>query len=313
MEKIIIIVGPTAVGKTDLSIQLAKKYDGEIINGDSMQVYQHLDIGTAKPTATERDGVPHHLLDFLPENESFSAAKFQEMARIKISDILSRGKLPIVVGGTGLYIEALIYDVSHGGEATPSPKFRKKCHELVSKIGNQGLWEKLASIDPESAERIHPNNVRRVIRALEVYEQTGEKFSKYQKERQQRKPLYDTLIIGLDTDRQLLYERINERVQLMMASGLEREVRTLYEKFSETAPAFKGIGYREFLPYFSREINLAEVMANIQKNSRHYAKRQLTWFRNRLPVDHWYNLIEQPTASKQLARDVTNFLEAGEL
>ncbi|WP_018658718.1 tRNA (adenosine(37)-N6)-dimethylallyltransferase MiaA [Allofustis seminis] len=311
MKKVIVVVGPTAVGKTSLSIELAQTFNGEIISGDSMQVYKNLNIGTAKVTEEEMAGIPHYLLSFLPEDADYSVSQFQAIAREKIDFIHSQNKIPIIVGGTGLYIESLLYDVTHGGGAAPLPEYRAQLKSFALTNGNHALWEKLNAIDPQAAINIHENNVHRIIRALEVYEQTGMIYSAYQGQRQKKYLLYDAFIIGLNTDRQLLYQRINQRVDAMMDEGLVEEATCLFEKVAETSQAFKGIGYQEFIPYFHGAINLNDVRTNIKQNSRHYAKRQLTWFRNRLNDVHWYDLVQHPQDKKHLLLQLNKFLKEG--
>lgn len=307
-QKIVLIVGPTAVGKTALSIDLAKRFNGEIINGDSMQVYQGLDIGTAKIKESEKDGIPHHLLDILKADQAYSASHFQDQARQCIQDIAIRRRLPIVVGGTGLYIEALIYDVSHGGQQASDPAYRRRLQALEADQGGAYLWEVLNEKDPQAAAKIHPNNSQRLIRALEVIHQTGQPFSALQDERQPANCLYDCFIIGLNTDRSILYQRINQRVDDMMEAGLLEEARHLFNRYGDQAPAAKGIGYKEFFPYFKNEITLDQALADLKQASRRYAKRQLTWFRNRTPVDVWVDLVQDEEADQALYNQLEAFL-----
>lgn len=302
------LVGPTAVGKTALAIDIAKKFDGEVISGDSMQIYKGLDIGTAKVTEEEADGIVHHLIDEKRAEESYTVSEFQSSSALTIQEIANRAKLPIIVGGTGLYIESLLYDVSHGGEADPDPSFRKEMEAIAEKNGKEELWDRLHEIDPLSAENIHPNNLRRVIRALEVYETTGKQFSAYQKERTQKEEKYDALVIGLNTDRALLYERIDERVDWMIEQGLLKEAKKLWEIVDRDAQSAKGIGYKELFPYFEDRIGLEDAVIQIKQNSRRYAKRQLTWFRNRLTVDEWFDLIQEPNQEIKCMKLISNFL-----
>ena len=310
-DKIIVIVGPTAVGKTDFSIELAKRFNGEVVSGDSMQIYKKLDIGTAKATPEEMDGIPHHLIDIKEIDESYSVSDFQEDASKKIDEITSSGKVPIIVGGTGLYIESLLYPVSHSGEAEPNFELRNELEEYVKENGNQGLWERLNKIDPDAAEKIHPNNVRRVIRALEVYYETGRLFSSFQNERKKKDSIYDAYIICLNTDRSLLYERINKRVDIMMEEGLLEEAQELWKKLGPEpkAQSTKGIGYQELFPYFNDESSLDEAVAKIKQNSRRYAKRQLTWFRNRLENVHWYDFVLKPEQKEESFIKIKDFLK----
>lgn len=308
MEKVIVIVGPTAVGKTALGVELAQLFSGEVISGDSMQVYRGLDIGTAKVTDAEKESVPHHLIDVRDVDEPYTASDFQQMGRAKINEITAREHIPIVVGGTGLYIESLLYNMSHG-ETDPDPDFRTEMEALAEKESRQFVWEKLEAIDPEAADNIHPNNLVRTIRALEVHHVTGQKFSDYKKQQNERQPLYDTFIIGLNTDRELLYNRINQRVDLMMADGLIDEARWLDCAVSRDAQSIRGIGYKELFAYFDGEIELQEATSDIKQASRHYAKRQLTWFRNKTAVDLWVNLVEYPEELEQIKQAVRMFLK----
>lgn len=306
-DKIIVIVGPTAVGKTALSIELAKTFNGELINGDSMQVYRGLDIGTAKVTEEEAEGLPHHLIDIKDPIDPFSVSDFKEAASQKIREITERGKLPIIVGGTGLYIESLLFDISHGGEAKPNQAFRDEMDRLAREYGRESLHEKLREKDPASAEQIHPNNVRRVIRALEVIHETGQPFSKYQSEKK-KEPLYDAFVIGLTTDRAVLYDRINRRVDLMIESGLLDEAEELIRRVPENAQSLKGIGYKELIPYIEGSMPLEEAVDMIKQHSRNYAKRQLTWFRNRFEIDQWADLIEHPESIDTLKSQIKDHI-----
>ena len=307
-EKILIIVGPTAVGKTALSIELAEEFSGEVISGDSMQVYKHLDIGTAKVTAEEMQEIPHHLIDILDINDEYSASDFQKQAKALIKDISQKGQLPIVAGGTGLYIESLIYDVSHGGSSPKNDRFRQEMEDFALSHGKLALWSKLEARDSQAAAKIHHNNQPRVIRALEVIHETGRKFSDFQTEREDNDLIYDSFIVALDTDREQLYDRINHRVDVMMEQGLLDEARMLYQKSRTDAPARRGIGYKEFFPYFNGEKSLDEAVEQLKQNSRRYAKRQLTWFRNRTPVDLWVDVGDEPCPMAEIKQRIGKFL-----
>jgi len=307
-KKVLVIVGPTAVGKTTLGVYLAKKYNGEVISGDSMQIYKDLDIGTAKVTNEESGGIPHYLIDEKEIDESYSVSEFQKRGRALIEDISIRGKLPIIVGGTGLYIESLLFNISHGGDAEPDYELRKKLEKIAEEKGNRVLWEQLNSIDEKAAENIHPNNIKRVVRALEVYYVTGEKYSVFQNERNNKTRVYDTKIVGLNTDRTLLYERINQRVDQMIEDGLIEEAKMLYEKAVENAQSTKAIGYKEFFNYFDGEEKYEEALSSVKQNSRRFAKRQLTWFRNRIEVDIWANLIEHPNELSDIEKSIDEFM-----
>lgn len=301
--KVIAIVGPTAVGKTSLSIELAKQFNGEIISGDSMQVYRGLDIGTAKVTAEEMEGIPHHLIDVRDVDESYSAADFQKAARKAIQEISDRGKLPIIVGGTGLYIQSLLWDYKLGNEGELEDDFlRAKYEAFAEENGNLALWEKLQLTDPLAAEKIHYNNRKKMIRALEVFELTGHSILE---PKEQPKELYDSFLIGLNTDRSILYQRINQRVDLMVEQGLLEEAKNLAK--NPTVQAAQGIGYKEFFPYLSGGSSLEAALEEVKLHSRRYAKRQLTWFRNRMSV-HWYDLIQQPEKIDEIKREIATWL-----
>ncbi|MBM6614218.1 tRNA (adenosine(37)-N6)-dimethylallyltransferase MiaA [Desemzia sp. RIT804] len=307
--KILVIVGPTAVGKTNLSIEIAKEMNGEIISGDSMQIYKGLDIGTAKITPEEMEGIPHYLIDEVEPWDSYTVTVFQKRAKKLIQQITAKGKTPIIVGGTGLYIESLLYDVSYGGEGQTDLVFRDEKEAVAKEKGNLYLWEELKGIDPEAAQKIHYNNRRRVIRALEVFYVTGELFSSYQNERQQKESVYEAKIIGLDTARSVLYDRINSRVDQMVAAGLEKEAYQIVEQGWENMQAAKGIGYKEWFSYFKGEESIEDVVEQIKQNSRRYAKRQLTWFKNRMNDVSWWDLIDRPTDQKQVMAEVKAFFK----
>lgn len=282
--EVVAIVGPTASGKTALSIDLAKKYNGEIINGDSMQIYKGLDIGTAKITEEEMEGVPHHLLSFLEPTDSFSVADYQKLVRAKIKEIQLRGKLPILVGGTGLYVQAVLFDFQFTEEQVDD-EARKAYYAELEKLGPEAMHAKLATLDPKTAETIHPNNTRRVIRALEMIELSG--ISKASEAQNRGEiPLYNHLIIGLgqNMDREELYDRINRRVDIMMEKGLLEEVKGLWQRNIRGVQSIQAIGYKELYEYLDGKCSLEEAIENLKQNSRRYAKRQLTYFRNKMDV-----------------------------
>lgn len=308
-KKIIIIVGPTAVGKTSLSLSLAKAVNGEIISGDSMQIYRNLTIGTAKVSIEEQQEIPHYLIDEVDVATSYAVSDFQKRARVLIEEISARGKVPIIVGGTGLYIESLLYDVTLGGSGENDPAFREAQEALAIEKGNRYLWEQLIKVDPIAAENIHFNNRRRIIRALEVHHVTGQPFSSYQSERKEKELLYDAKIIGLTTDREGLYKRINLRVDHMFEEGLIREAEWLYQQQLPDAQASRGIGYKEMVPYFEKRATLQEAKEAIQQNSRRYAKRQLTWFKNRLDNVEWFDLLASPEEEEKIKNEVKSFLK----
>ncbi|MBP2632554.1 MAG: tRNA dimethylallyltransferase [Firmicutes bacterium] len=286
MERLIGIIGPTAVGKTNLGIELAKRLDTEIISGDSMLVYHGFDIGTAKPSLEEQAGIVHHLIDVLEPTEEFNVTKFKELASQQISSINQRGKIPILVGGTGLYVKSLVEDYQFN-ETPGDEAFRMELEKLASVHGKEYVHAMLQKVDPKSAERLHVNDFRRVIRALEVYHIGGENISQEKK--------VDTLgfeakIIGLTMERNKLYERINKRVDLMIEAGLVKEVEGLLNQgVAPDCQAMKGIGYKEILAYLQGEVSLDFAIDTLKKSTRHFAKRQLTWFR-KMPYIEWYDV-----------------------
>ncbi|MGD7043771.1 tRNA (adenosine(37)-N6)-dimethylallyltransferase MiaA [Jeotgalibacillus proteolyticus] len=293
---VIAIVGPTAVGKTELSIAAAKEFDGEIINGDSMQIYKRLSIGTAKITKEEMQDIPHHLLDFKEPDEAFSAAEFQRLVRQKINEISSRGKRPVIVGGTGLYIQSVLFDYHFSSEGK-NIEIRNKLEKDASENGILTLYEKLKKLDPASAEDIHPNNERRVIRALEIIYTTGKTPAEWKAD-QKVEPLYNHTIIGLTMERERLYERINDRVDKMLTAGLVEEVKELHQAGIRGVQSVQAIGYKELYRYLDGEITLEQAVDLLKQNSRRYAKRQLTWFRNKMDID-WFDLTEQADEKKE--------------
>lgn len=279
---VVAIIGPTASGKTALSIRLAKEIDGEIINGDSMQIYRHMDIGTAKITEAEMEGVPHHLLDIKEPTEGFSVAEYQQLVRGKIEEIQARGKMPIIVGGTGLYVQSVLYDFQFAKQEVDEAA-RENYYKELEVLGPEAMHAKLLQMDPAAAASIHPNNTRRVIRALEMAELAGVSRAEEQFNRGDI-PLYNHLIIGMDMDREKLYERINLRVDLMMEAGLVEEVRALYDSGIRDVQAIKAIGYKELYAHFDGLVSLDEAVGQVKQNSRRYAKRQLTYFRNKMDI-----------------------------
>ena len=277
-KPLIVIAGPTACGKTDISIDLAEKMGGEIISGDSMQVYKYMDIGTAKATKEEMRGIPHYLVDELYPDEEYNVMLFQQKAKQYMEGIYSRGHIPIIVGGTGFYINALVYDNDFSEEE--ESEIRKELYAVAENEGAEKLHAMLAEVDPEYAANIHHNNVKRVARALEYYRLTGEKMSEHNKNAKEKETPYNLAFFVLNMDREKLYERINLRVDIMMNNGLEQEVRKLIEMgYSPELVSMQGLGYKEFIPYFNGEISLEQIVDDIKKYTRRFAKRQLTWFR----------------------------------
>ncbi|NYE58163.1 tRNA (adenosine(37)-N6)-dimethylallyltransferase MiaA [Carboxydothermus ferrireducens] len=309
-EKLIIIVGPTAVGKSALGIKVAKKINGEIISGDSMQVYKYMDIGTAKVLPEEREGVPHHLIDILEPFQKYSVALFQKEARRLIKEINARGKIPIIVGGTGLYIRSVIdpYDFT---DFSFDPVFREKLEQAAKEKGSLYLHQMLEKIDPVAAQKIHSNDLRRIIRALEVYEHTGKPISYYWERGKQSKPQYRLLYYGLTMDRALLYQRINERVDKMIEKGLIAEVKRLLQMGFKESTAMQALGYKEIVQYLEGKITLDEAIYLIKRDTRRFAKRQLTWFR-RDPRIKWFDSgkesLEKITEKIITEAGVNNFL-----
>ncbi len=286
-ENLVVLIGPTSVGKTQLSIELAKKLNAEIISGDSMQIYKGMDIGTAKITKQEMDGIPHHLIDIKEPHESFSVAEFQTIVRKLITDIHKRGKLPMIVGGTGLYIQSVIYDYQFTDEAS-DPKYRALLEQQLEENGVEPLFQELKQIDPKSAERIHPNNSRRVIRALEICKTTGKTMTEYMEE-QQQELIYEVALVGLTMERESLYDRINKRVDVMVESGLLDEVSFFFQQGLRDCQSIQAIGYKEIYSYLEGKVSLEEAINQLKQNTRRYAKRQLTWFRNKMDVQ-WFDM-----------------------
>ena len=275
--KVIVIVGPTASGKTGVSIELAKKINGEIISADSMQIYKEMNIGTAKVTEEEMQGIKHYMINIVEPNENFNVAKYRTMAEQAVREIIKKGKIPIIVGGTGLYISTLVNGIELS-EEKDNQHIRAKLEEKYNTVGIEPLYEELKKIDPESAKKIDKNNIRRVIRALEIYKQTGKTKSELDRE-SIKETEFDYRLYGILIDREILYERINERVDMMINQGLIDEVRTLKEKYSFSKTALQGIGYKEVLSFLNNDISKEEMIECIKQESRRYAKRQMTWFK----------------------------------
>lgn len=304
-DKFIILLGPTAVGKTDLSIELAKEFDGEVVSCDSMQIYKGMDIGTAKITKEEMDGIPHHIIDIIEPDKEFTVSDYSNLAKEKIREINSRGKIPIFVGGTGLYINSLVYDLDFT-EVRPNYDIRDKYETLVEEKGNDYVHNILSEIDPESAKKLHPNDSRRVIRAIEIYESTGEKMSERNKNFRKPNKDYDIYMLGLKMDRQKLYKRINKRVDIMIDNGLLEEVNSLLrDGFNRDMVSMQAIGYKEIIDYIEGNTSLEEAITILKRNSRRYAKRQLTWFRKEERVN-WID-VENYDKNK-LFLDINNKL-----
>ena len=285
---IIMLAGPTASGKTEYAIRLAEELDGEIVSCDSMQIYKFMDIGSAKPDAGQLQRVKHHLVDCIDPRDDFSVAEYQKLAKEAIQDIAGRGKVPVVTGGTGLYMNSLIYDMDFAVEPAHSD-FRDDMRKLAEEQGTDALYERLQKCDPEAAERIHPNNVKKVIRALEACEYSEEGMQDISKLTNKCED-YDVCLLGITWPREILYERINERVDILIKSGLEDEIKKLLSMgLTEDNISMKGIGYKEMIGYLNEEYDLEEAIRLIKRNTRHYAKRQMTWFR-RYEDMKWFDL-----------------------
>lgn len=279
--KVLVIAGPTASGKTGIAIELAKRLNGEIVSADSMQIYKYMNIGTAKPTEEEKCGVLHHMMDFLEVGDKFSVAQYKDMAMKCIEDILSRGKVPIVVGGTGLYINSITEEVNYNEKAEENSEIRSELEKEAMQYGNQKLYDELKKIDPEASKKIHLNDTKRIVRALEVFRETGITITEHQKMSKQNDKKYDYKIVGLYVEREELYERINKRVDLMVSQGLLKEAEDIIKMIENKGrlTSFQAIGYKEFVPYFKGEIGFDEAVENVKRESRRYAKRQITWFK----------------------------------
>ncbi|MCQ2545990.1 MAG: tRNA (adenosine(37)-N6)-dimethylallyltransferase MiaA [Clostridia bacterium] len=288
--RILVIAGPTAVGKTEYAIKAAQEFDGEIVSCDSMQLYKYMDIGSAKPTEEERNQAVHHLVDFVDPRDEFSVARYQELALEAIDDIISRGKLPVISGGTGLYLNSILYDMDFG-ESPKNEEFRSELERIAEDRGCLVLHEMLAERDPDAAEAIHPNNTKKIIRALERL-QDGEEFIRPFSGISDENCRYDAVLVCLTRDRNELYERINERVDKLVDSGLFDEVNGLMDMgLTADDISMKGIGYKEIIDFLNGQGTIEETVDLIKKNTRHYAKRQLTWFR-RYDKMNWINLSE---------------------
>lgn len=298
-KPLIILTGPTAVGKTALSIELAKAVNGEMISADSMQVYRMLDIGTAKIKPEEMEGIKHYLIDVLEPTEDFNVFRFQQMAKAALEEIYAKGKIPIVVGGTGFYIQALLYDITF--EETEESPYRKKLEQYAKINGAHALHEQLKDIDPVSYQEIHENNVKRVIRALEFYHDTGYPISTHNALEREKESPYNFAYFVLNDDRQKLYNRIEYRIDQMLEDGLVKEVQSaLAYGCTKEMVSMQGLGYKEIIPYLEGNCSLEDAVYILKRDTRHFAKRQLTWFRRERDVI-WVDKTEQTTTEDQLA------------
>ena len=288
MQKVIVIAGPTASGKTSLGVELAKKIDGEVISADSMQIYKDMTIGTAKPTPEETEGVPHYLIDFVPPDERYSVADFKRDAEAKIEEIIQKGKVPIVVGGTGLYIDSLVYGIEYA-EIEYKEEYRK---ELMDKAktedGLKELYEEACKIDAKAMEKVSCNDKKRIARVLEIYNATGKTKTELELKSREKGPKYDYIVFAIDWPREKLYERINLRVDIMIEQGLVDEVKFILNKYEKFPTAMQGLGYKEVVEYLEGKISYEEMIEKIKLETRHFAKRQLTWFRKNKDII-WIN------------------------
>ena len=306
-KKIVVVCGPTASGKTALSIALARAFDGEVVSADSMQIYRGMDIGTAKPTLEEREGIPHHMLDVAEPGESYSVSRYVQEATACVEDILSRGKLPIVCGGTGLYIDGLIRGTDFQPAGTDNG-IREVLEKEWEEQGAEAMMARLAAVDPDSAERLHLSDKRRILRALEVYLATGETITAHNARTKAIPPRFEAVMIGLNTQpRDILYGRIDRRVDMMLEQGLLQEVQTLLEKGLLEGTAAQAIGYKELLAHFRGEMTLDAAADLIRQKSRNYAKRQLTWFRRDERVK-WI-VYNAPQAAQAVLQEATEYLQ----
>ncbi len=301
------VVGPTASGKTDLAVAIAQKYNGEVISFDSMQIYRDAPIATAIPTSEEQKGIPHHLMGFLESHELFSVARYTELAHHVIRDVYHRGKLPVLVGGTGLYYSALLDHLQFSRENQDASDIRAKLNQRCVNEGINVLYKELETIDPDAAKGIHINNRVRVLRALEIYYATGKTMTEQVAQSREEPSPYVPCVIGLNyRNRQQLYDRIDLRVHKMLEQGMEQEVRKIFEKDSQ-GTLMQAIGIKEFIPYFRSECSLEDVVETIQSNSRHYAKRQLTWFRRDERV-HWL-YRDDPACERDLLGEASKIID----
>jgi tRNA dimethylallyltransferase len=289
--KVIVICGPTASGKTALSIELAKKINGEIVSADSMQIYKDMDIGSAKPTKEEMQGIKHYLLDFVLPSERYSVADYKKEATKAIEEIINKGKMPIIVGGTGLYIDSLIYNIDYT-QMEYDEKYRNELEERVKEEGLDSLYEEAKKIDSNAIKNISQNDKKRILRILEVYHQTGKTKTEQEEESRKNEVPYEYHVFALTMDREKLYDRINQRVDIMIEQGLINEVKNIIEKYSKYPTAMQALGYKEIKEYLDGKITKEEAIEKVKQETRRYAKRQLTWFRkNKQTI--WINALEQ--------------------
>lgn len=307
MQKVIVILGPTASGKTKLSIDLAKEINGSIISADSMQIYKYMDIGTAKPSDEEKENIPHYGMDILSPDEQFSVAGFKKLALEKIECILNQGRTPMVVGGTGLYLSTLMDNIEFS-KTDNDWELREQLSNIAKIEGNQKLWEMLNEFDPESATRLHPNDTKRVSRAIEVYRQTGKTMSQHIEDSRKNPSKYKFVKIGISMEREVLYERINKRVDMMMEMGLVEEVKKLIQMgYGNCKIAMQALGYKEIMKYLNGEISIEESVELLKMETRRFAKRQLTWFR-RIEGIYWVN-PNSNNSGEEIIKNLEDYIE----
>ena len=290
-QKVIVICGPTASGKTALSIELAKQINGEIVSADSMQIYKYMDIGSAKPFQEEMQGIKHYLIDFVEPNKRYSVAEYKKDAKECIRKIIEKGKIPIVVGGTGLYIDSLIYEIEYN-DIEIDQEYRRKLEEQADIEGLSELYKKACEIDEKAMEKISPNDKKRILRILEIYHDTGKTKTELEKESRQKDIEYDYKVFAINMDREILYNRINDRVDIMIRNGLIDEVENLLKRYDEFPTAMQGLGYKEVRDYLENKLSKEEMIEKIKQETRRYAKRQLTWFRKKKNTI-WLNGLEE--------------------
>lgn len=306
--KVIVICGPTASGKTALSIELAKKINGEIISSDSMQIYKDMDIGTAKPTIEEMQGIKHYLIDFIKPDQRYSVADFKNDAEKAIEEIIAKGKTPIIVGGTGLYVDSLIYGIEYQ-DIKLDEKYRQELEEIAEKNGLQELYEKAKEIDSKAMEKISINDKKRIIRVLEIYKATGKTKTEQEIESRKKEIKYDYRVFAINMDREKLYERINKRVDIMLEQGLIEEVKQVLQRYDKFPTAMQGLGYKEVVEYLEEKVTKEEMIEKIKMETRRYAKRQITWFKkNKQTI--WIDGLNSKDRNIQLILDKIEFEKA---
>ena len=303
--KVIVICGPTASGKTGLSVKLAQAMNGEIVSCDSMQIYKDMNIGTAKVTKEEMQGIPHYLIDFVSPDERYSVADFQNDSEKAIREIIAKGKTPIVVGGTGLYVDTLVYHIQYP-EIETDLEYRKQLEEMIQEQGLEVAYQKAKEIDPQATEKISSNDQKRIMRILEIYHQTGKTKTQLEIESRREEPPYEYLVYAIDMEREKLYDRINQRVDIMINQGLIEEVQELLEKYKEFPTAMQGLGYKEVVAYLKGDLTKEEMIETLKQETRRYAKRQLTWFRKNKEIK-WIDGLAQ--AEENIQRILEDYEE----